>query len=92
MIDNQISHADRFTYSDSGRITDFGLSPGELDNVIDSGEPFRTSGCEGYNGQVACNRPYANSRPGPGMRNYPFQPNKADILRIRQQLGVSKPI
>ena len=86
LIDNQISHADRFTYSDSGRIAHFGLSPGELDNLLDSGEPFRTSGCEGYNGQVACNRPFANSRPGPEIRNYPFPPNKADILRIRRQM------
>lgn len=89
LIDTQTSHSGRFTYSAIGRIIDFGLSLRELDDVIDSGEPFRTSGCEGYDGQVACNRPFANSRPGPDMRNYPFLPNEADISRIRKQLGIS---
>lgn len=89
LIDNGIKKAGRFTYSNSDRITDFGLSTSEIDEVIDSGEPFRTSGCEGYDGQVACNRPYANSRPGPDMRNYPFRPDKEDILRIRKQLGIT---
>lgn len=88
LIDNQISHADRFTYGDKGRITDFGLSPSELDNVINSGEPFRTSGCEGHDGRVACNRPYANSRPGPDIRNYPFPPDETDILHVRRQMGL----
>ena len=89
LIDNQITRAERFTYTEGGGIIDFGLSPRRLDDVIDLGEPFRTSGCGGYDGQVACNRPYANSRPGPDMRNYPFAPNEADILRIREQLNVS---
>ena len=77
------------TFDASGRIVDFGLSPQELDRIIDSGEPFRTSGCEGYDGQVACNRPYANSRPGPDIRNYPFPPNPDDVRRIRRQMGMA---
>ena len=60
---------------------DYGLPAEELDRVVGSGEPFRTSGCTGYDGQVACNRPFANSRPGPDMRNYPFPPTVEDIDR-----------
>ncbi|MBW1801317.1 MAG: radical SAM protein, partial [Deltaproteobacteria bacterium] len=56
---------------------------------IDTGEPFRTSGCEGYDGEVACNRPFANSRPGPDIRNYPLPTNKKDVLHIRSQMGLS---
>ena len=89
LIDNQISTEGTFGYDDNGRVVDFGLSRFDLDTVIDSGEAFRTSGCRGYDGEVACNRPYANSRPGPHLRNYPFSPNNKDILRIRKQLAWS---
>jgi biotin synthase len=88
LIDEGLSRQEKFIYGDEGKILDFGVEQEELDRVIDTGEPFRTSGCEGYDGQVACNRPFANSRPGPDMRNYPFPPNKKDILRIRRQMGL----
>ncbi|MBW1735433.1 MAG: radical SAM protein [Deltaproteobacteria bacterium] len=87
LIDNRLVRAEEMTYDSTGRITDFSLSPGELDRVVDSGRAFRTSGCVGYDGEVACNRPYANSRPGPDIRNFPFPPDESDILRIREQLG-----
>lgn len=90
LIDAQLSSARRFDYDAHERIVDFGITARRLDMVIDSGEPFRTSGCEGYDGQVACNRPYANSRPGPGIRNFPFAPNADDIRRIRSQLGFTR--
>jgi len=86
IMDENLSRAERFAYDQNEQIVDFGLSSQKLDQVIDSGQPFRTSGCEGYNGEVACNRPFANSRPGPKMRNYPFDPGKADIKLIRKQL------
>jgi len=88
LIDNRISKEDKFAYNNGDSIMDFGLSAKELDDAIDSGEPFRTSGCTGYDGQVACNRPFANSRPGPDMRNYPFPPLEEDIKRIRRQMGL----
>lgn len=87
LIDTRLGDARRFGFGEDGRIRDFGMSVSSLDEVVDSGEPFRTSGCKGYDGQVACNRPYANSRPGPDMRNYPFAPEREDIIRIRSQLG-----
>ena len=75
-----------FSFDGEGRVLDYGISPLKLDEIIDTGEPFRTSGCTGYDGQVACNRPFANSRPGPEMRNYPFAPTREDIARIRKQM------
>jgi lipoyl synthase len=91
LIDHSLARSDGFTYVNDDRIAGFGLPKGELDRIIDSGEPFRTSGCEGYDGEVACNRPYANSRPGPYIRNFPFPPEWTDILRIRKQMGLSRP-
>jgi biotin synthase len=86
LIDLKVNRAEKFAFIARGQIADFGISRVTLEEIIDSGEPFRTSGCAGYDGEVACNRPYANSRPGPGIRNFPFRPNKMDILRIRKQM------
>ncbi len=88
LIDEGLSRSDKMTFDAHGRILDFGVPPDDLNRVINTGEPFRTSGCEGYDGQVACNRPYANSRPGPDIRNFPFPPNREDIGRIRKQMGL----
>lgn len=87
LIDEGIARADRFGFDSRGRITDFGLPAADRDRLIDSGEPFRTSGCPGHDGEVACNRPFANSRPGPHLRNYPFPPTAADLRRIRLQMS-----
>ncbi|MDQ1335398.1 MAG: lipoyl synthase, partial [Thermodesulfobacteriota bacterium] len=89
LIDRRSSTAGRFSYTPEGKILGYGLDQKALNEIIDSGEPFRTSGCEGYDGEVACNRPYANSRPGPDMRNYPFRPTPEDVQRIRQQMVVT---
>ena len=89
LIDEGQTRANAFAYDAQGRIQYYGVDSKTLDTAIDSGEPFRTSGCPGYDGQVACNRPYANSRPGPDIRNYPFKPNERDIARIRWQMGLN---
>ena len=86
LIDGGLARADGFAFGGDGRIAGYGLAPAELDAVIASGEPFRTSGCTGRDGIVACNRPFANSRPGPHLRNYPFPPGPDDLQRIRRQL------
>lgn len=86
LIDRGIRRADRFAYDGAGRIEAFGVQASVLEEIIDTGEPFRTSGCVGRNGQVACNRPFGNSPPGPDIRNYPFPPTREDIARIRSQM------
>lgn len=88
LIDSEIINEMAIQYDKDERIVDFGMSQKELMDIIESGEPFRTSGCRGEDGEVACNRPYANSRPGPFIRNYPFPPQKKDILIIKKQLSL----
>ena len=75
-----------FEYTPDGRICGYNIAPEKLDPNIDSGEPFRTSGCPDPHGEVACNRPYANSLPGPDIRNFPFKPENDDILKVRAEL------
>jgi biotin synthase len=86
LIDEGVARADDFTYDDAGALTSFGLPDEEIDRVIASGTPFMTSGCPGPDGAVACNRPYANSLPGPAIRNFPFRPNEDDLVRVRSEL------
>lgn len=86
LIDNDIMGLDEIRFDAQDRIVAFGMARDRLDAVIDSGEPFETSGCVGRDGRVACNRPFANSLPGPEMRNYPFRPTTDDVRRIREQL------
>ena len=88
LIDHDHARAEAFTYNERRAITGYGLSKDALYGFINTGEPFRTCGCTGRDGEVACNRPYANSRPGPGIRNYPFKPEEADVRHIRLQMGL----
>ena len=86
LIDEKISREERFSYNVVDKIVDFGITATQIQALITAGEAFRTSGCSGSDGRVACNRPFANSRPGPDMRNYPFSPATTDIERIKGQL------
>ncbi len=69
-----------------GRLVDFGVSPQLIEQVIQEGVAFMTSGCRGKGNEVACNRPYGNERPGEKLRNYPFLPDENDKVDIRAQL------
>jgi biotin synthase len=86
LIDQGISRAYGFAYDAAETVRDFGVYPEQLEGIIDTGEPFRTSGCVGRDGEVACNRPFGNSPPGPDIRNYPFLPTPEDVARIRSQM------
>ncbi|MCD6595030.1 radical SAM protein [bacterium] len=88
LIDKNISSMDRMKFdAQTGKIIGYGISQAGLNEIIDSGEPFMTSGCTGKDGKtVACNRPFGNSKPGPGLRNYPFVPNENDVELIRAQM------
>jgi len=88
IIDRGLARADQFTFETlTGRILAFGVPDAVLEQLIADGRPFMTRGCLGGDGEVACNRPFANSPPGPGLRNYPFRPDDEDIARIRRQLA-----
>jgi biotin synthase len=62
-------------------LTNFGVSKERLLEVIDTGEPFLTSGCPG------CNRPYYNERPGGPLYNYPRQLRPEEIEEAKRLLG-----
>ena len=85
--------AKRFRVIDTGiregRVADFAIPQGELDDVIDAGVAFRTSGCPGKfaDDVSACDRPYGDSPPS-DIASYPFQPNGNDLRKLRRQLRI----
>jgi biotin synthase len=87
IINESLGSAGRMKFAENGRLIDFGM---DVESLIQTGEPFMTSGCPGRNGKVACNRPYGNERPSGPIRNFPFQLEAQDIEEIRTQLGLNK--
>jgi biotin synthase len=89
LIDYRGVRVDRMRFDGEGRVTDFGIPTGELDDVIDQGVAFRTSGCPGKVAEdvSACDRPYGDSPPS-DIASYPFQPDRGDIRKIRRQLRI----
>jgi biotin synthase len=89
LIDYRGVRVDQMKFDDAGRVSDFGLAPAELDDVIDTGIAFRTSGCPGKFADdiSACDRPYGDSPPS-DIASYPFQPNARDLGKLRRQLRI----
>lgn len=78
-----------FTFDDDGHLTDFGVPDELIEEKVEEGQAFMTSGCRGETCDVACNRPYGNERPGEEeLRNYPFVPDDEDTELIRQRLDL----
>ena len=72
----------------AGRVVEFGVEPDDLDALIATGKPFRTSGCPGKDDdQVsACNRPYGDSSPT-DILSFPFAPAGKDVAVVRRQMA-----
>ena len=89
LIDFRGARVERMRFDGEGRVTDFGIPRAELDDVIDAGIAFRTSGCPGKFGEdvSACDRPYGDSPPS-NIASFPFPPNKRDLRKIRRQLRI----
>ncbi len=90
LLSKDLSHYERIQFNKEGMIIDFGLEDKKLNEIIEEGKAFMTSGCSGKSLEVACNRPYANCTPFQAYmgeaRNFPFLPNSNDIDKIKKQL------
>lgn len=86
LVNNNISRYEWMKFDYMKRIVDFGIPKPLLNEVIESGLPFVTSGCPG------CNRPYANERPSEFPRNFPYIPRGKEIEIIKKQLFMYSPV
>lgn len=85
LIDHNLSLAERMRFDGMGRVIDFGLNGKRLDELIDSGVPFQTSGCPGKTMEGACNRPFGDGPPS-DIRSFPFRLQKRDVKKVRSQM------
>lgn len=86
LIEEGISSYENMAFDAQGHIIDFGITPSQLNDIINLGIPFMTTGCLGPDGQVACNRPFGNCMPDVNQWNYPYLPNNEEISLISQNL------
>ncbi|GCC11765.1 radical SAM superfamily protein [archaeon] len=86
LIHRGYASVDDFAFDDKEQVKSFGVPENVIEEIIDDGNAFMTSGCRGNGSEVACNRPYGNERPSEKLRNYPFIPNIEDNKDIREQL------
>ncbi|HET8585386.1 MAG TPA: radical SAM protein [Casimicrobiaceae bacterium] len=89
LIDYRGVRVAQMSFDGEGRVTGYGVPSSELDDVIDAGVAFRTSGCPGKfaDDVSACDRPYGDSPPS-NIASYPFAPNGRDLAKIRRQLRI----
>jgi biotin synthase len=80
IIVNGKAKSSDMNFDNEGRITSFGVPKEVLESMVESGLPFRTSGC------LDCNRPFYNEKPSGPIYNYPKQPSQVEIKEIRTQL------
>ena len=81
LLTHRKTRFENMAFDSNSCITNFGISKERLLEVVDTGEPFLTSGCPG------CNRPYYNERPGGPLYNYPRQLLPEEIEEAKEILG-----
>ena len=87
LIDYRDVRLDQMEFDGDGRLNGYGIAENELQAIVESGLPFRTSGCPGKEAAdvSACDRPYGDS-PVSDIASYPFALNKSDIRKVKRQL------
>jgi biotin synthase-related radical SAM superfamily protein len=80
LIVNGETRSDNMQFDYEGKIISFGVSNEALEAIVDSGLPFRTSGCPD------CNRPFYNEKPSGPIYNYSKHPRQEEIEKIKKQL------
>lgn len=80
-IVNGKTRVENMQFDGEGRIVDYGVSKYMLEEALELGSPFQTSGCPG------CNRPYYNEKPGGPIFNYPRPLSHDEKMEIKKQLG-----
>lgn len=86
IIDFDYARLDDMGFDEKERVADFSVSDDVLNQLVESGIPFQTSGCPGKDKRIAaCNRPFGDSRPS-DIRSYPFRLEQGDVEKVRREL------
>lgn len=79
---------DELDFDDDGALVRLRSSQTLVSVAVDSGVPFMTNGCPGEKGEPGCTRPYGSYKPSEPFRDFPFQPDDADLHQIRVDLAL----
>ncbi len=82
LLTRRKTRVENMNFDDDGCLKNFGVSKNSFREIVETGEPFITSGCPG------CNRPYYNERPGGILYNCPKEPGFEEIAEAKKLLGV----
>ena len=82
LIVKNVTRFENMRFDLSGKIEDFSVERETLKHVVETGQPFLTSGCS------ACNRPFYNEKPSGPLYNHPDSISPSEIEAIRQQLNL----
>lgn len=88
LIDYAGVRVDHMKFNDAGELLEFGLPQSQLDAILNTGTPFRTSGCPGAGPTdvSSCNRPYGDSSPT-DIFSFPFPLDTQDVAVVKRQLA-----
>jgi lipoyl synthase len=81
LIVNAVAKFENMIFSEEGTLMDFGVESANLAQIVQSGEPFLTSGCP------ECNRPFYNEKPSGPFYNFPRKLNSYETSEIIEQLA-----
>ncbi len=84
LLSHEITRCDCIQFNEENEIVSFGITEEELKSVVETGEPFLTSGCPN------CNRPYYNEKPAGPIYNYPKALTWGEKRKAYQELGQIK--
>lgn len=76
LIFHGIARYEDMCFDEKDCVSDFGVDKETLLGIIQTGEPFLTSGCPN------CNRPYYNEKPSGPIYNYPRSLTKEETAQI----------
>ena len=82
LIVHGIARCEDMRFDEEGCISDFSVDEQTLLQIIQTGEPFPTSGCPN------CNRPYYNEKPSGPIYNYPRKISQKELSEIERQLSM----
>ena len=83
LITHRLGSYGQMSFNEKGELIGFGIEPAKVQQVVNEGCPFLTSGCP------HCTRPYGDCMPGDDIRSFPFPLEVTDIAAVREQLGLT---
>jgi biotin synthase len=84
LIEHGLVRFEKLSFNSNYQLSDFGIKKSVITKIVETGNPFLTSGC------LNCKRPFYNEKPSGPLYNFPRTLNSSEIAEIKQLLGLEK--